>query len=131
MELLTLFLGVLGGGGGAALFNWLSQRRSAEALTKKITAEAKDIVYESYRDLIDALRKDAEMARAEAADARAQARDAQRRAAEAEMVAASAVEQAAKAAMVLVEVRRLVAEQVPDADDLLRQIEKLAATRRG
>lgn len=127
VEVLLALIGAAVGSVGTKLVDWFSRRRREAALTKRITVEANDIVFESYRDLITDLRRDAELARTEARDARHEARDAMARAAEAESVAARAVETAGRAALALTEVRRLVAEQVPDNADLLRQIERIAA----
>lgn len=129
MEVLLLILGILGGSTGTALVRWWGDRGHKAAVASKAREEANAIVRESYEELIEELRRDASSARAEARDARHESREAARRAADAELVAASASASAARAELALAEVKRLVVEHVPDADELIRQIERVASRR--
>ena len=131
MEAVLLLLG--GGTLGAAitaLVNFVGSRKNTDALTKKITAEANDIVFESYREIITDLRANAEMARVEARDARHEARTAGERAADAEAVAAKANHTATRALAALEEVVQIVTEAVPDGE-VVSRVEKVAARVRG
>lgn len=128
VEFLLLLLGVIGGSTGTALVkSWFDRRRQG-ALTSEITAKANEVVFESYRDLITDLRRDAELARTEARDARHEAREARLRAADAEEVAAQAVDKAAQAQAALAEVLRIVSEAADE--ELLRRVERVAARAR-
>lgn len=129
VEIVLLILGILGGATGRELIARIFDRGRQQALASKARADANAIVRESYEELIEELRRDAASARTEARDARHEAREATRRAGDAEQIAATASASAARAELVLAEVKRLVVEHVPDAEDLLRQIERVAGRR--
>jgi hypothetical protein len=127
VNFLQLLAAFVLGSGGTEFIRWWSGRGRNDALRRKIEVEASDIVAETHRELIQDLRKLTAQALQEAADARLMARDAQLRAAEAEARAAAAEARAQRAELAMGEMNRLVREQVPDADELIRNFEKLTA----
>lgn len=128
VALIGLLTTGIGSAGTYLVQGWL-QRGREPALIQKITAEAHEQIYAAYGELIEQQRRDVALGREEARAARSEAQEARLRAAEAETRAAAAEARAAGAEAAMREMQALVRQHVPDADGLLRDLERVLKSR--
>ncbi len=128
VALISLLAAAAGGTGTYLARGWMERGREP-ALIAKLMAAANEQIYASYGDLLGELRHDAELARQESRAARAEAQEARLRAAEAETRAAGAEARAAGTEAQMAEMTILIRRAVPDAEGLLREIERMIGDR--
>lgn len=114
---------------GAVLVTGWFGRKQVAAQAERITATAHGLIYAEYRDLIAAVRTDAQLARELAHGAEEKARSAEQRADAAEEMAYRADDRMRSMERLLVDLRPFL-ERVPGSEQFLAQIDRLTASAR-